>query len=51
VHRDEVERRTAEAVASTTSRFLWTDPPIPQGWHGVIAGDDTGKGTIVDSHI
>jgi hypothetical protein len=31
--------------------FLWSDPPIPQGWHGVTAASDTGKGTIVYIHI
>lgn len=31
--------------------FLWSDPPIPQGWHGVTAADETGKGTIVYIHI
>ncbi len=31
--------------------FLWTDPPIPQGWHGVSAATETGKGTIVYIHI
>jgi len=31
--------------------FFWTDPPLPPGWHGVSASDDTGKGTIVNSHI
>lgn len=31
--------------------FLWTDPPIPQGWHGVTAATETGKGTIVYIHI
>jgi len=31
--------------------FLWSDPPIPQGWHGVTAADDTGKGAIVYIHI
>ena len=31
--------------------FLWTDPPIPPGWHGVFATETTGKGTIVYSHI
>ncbi len=31
--------------------FLWTDPQLPPGWHGVSASDDTGKGTIVNSHI
>jgi lipoprotein-anchoring transpeptidase ErfK/SrfK len=31
--------------------FLWTDPPIPQGWHGVNASEDTGKGTWINIHI
>lgn len=31
--------------------FLWSDPPIPQGWHGVTAADETGKGAIVYIHI
>ncbi len=31
--------------------FLWTDPPIPQGWHGVWADKETAKGTIVYIHI
>jgi hypothetical protein len=31
--------------------FLWTDPPIPQGWHGVTATEETGKGTYVHIHI
>lgn len=31
--------------------FLWTDPPIPQGWHGVNTADETGKGTFVYIHI
>jgi hypothetical protein len=31
--------------------FFFTDPPLPPGWHGVIAGEDTEKGTIVYSHI
>jgi lipoprotein-anchoring transpeptidase ErfK/SrfK len=31
--------------------FLWTDPQIPPGWHGVMASETTGKGTIVYSHI
>ena len=25
--------------------FFWTDPPIPEGWHAVIAGDEMGEGT------
>jgi len=31
--------------------FLWSDPPIPVGWHGVSASEDTGKGTIVYIHV
>jgi len=31
--------------------FLWTDPQLPPGWHAVYASDETGKGTIVYSHI
>lgn len=31
--------------------FLWTDPPLPPGWHAVYASEPTGKGTIVYSHI
>lgn len=27
--------------------FFWTDPPLPQGWHGVRASDETGKGTWI----
>lgn len=30
--------------------FLWTDPPVPEGWHGVTAGKVTGEGTIVHIH-
>jgi hypothetical protein len=30
--------------------FGWTDPPIPQGWHGVEAGPDTAPGTTVVVH-
>jgi lipoprotein-anchoring transpeptidase ErfK/SrfK len=30
--------------------FLWTDPPLPDGWHGVSAGQATGEGTIVQIH-
>jgi hypothetical protein len=28
--------------------FFWTDPPVPEGWHGVSAG--TGEGTMVVVH-
>ncbi len=31
--------------------FFWTDPPLPPGWHSVTASDETGKGTIINSHI
>ena len=27
--------------------FLWSDPPVPEGWHGVNAGAETGEGTAV----
>ncbi len=27
--------------------FLWTDPPVPDGWHGVNVGPDMGEGTLV----
>jgi lipoprotein-anchoring transpeptidase ErfK/SrfK len=27
--------------------FLWTDPPIPSGWHGINVGSDMGEGTAV----
>jgi L,D-transpeptidase catalytic domain len=27
--------------------FMWTDPPIPDGWHGLNAHTDTGEGTWV----
>jgi hypothetical protein len=30
--------------------FLWTDPPVPDGWHGVSAGEATGEGTLVHIH-
>jgi lipoprotein-anchoring transpeptidase ErfK/SrfK len=31
--------------------FLWTDPPLPEGWHAVNAGgDDMGEGTTVIIH-
>lgn len=31
--------------------FMWTDPPLPQGWHAVQAHEETGPGTIVYTHI
>ena len=30
--------------------FLWSDPPVPDGWHGVISGQDAGEGTMVSVH-
>lgn len=27
--------------------FFWTDPPVPDGWHGVNIGPDMGEGTWV----
>jgi len=30
--------------------FGWSDPPVPQGWHGVEAGPDTTPGTTVVVH-
>jgi lipoprotein-anchoring transpeptidase ErfK/SrfK len=30
--------------------FMWTDPPIPDGWHGINIGKDMGKGTAIFIH-
>lgn len=30
--------------------FQWTDPPVPDGWHGVLAGAEIGEGTPVLVH-
>jgi len=27
--------------------FLWTDPPMPEGWHGINVAPETGEGTTV----
>jgi hypothetical protein len=27
--------------------FRWTDPPVPDGWHGINVGSDMGAGTTV----
>lgn len=27
--------------------FNWTDPPVPDGWHGINIGDEMGEGTWV----
>src|SRR5262249_52609579 len=30
--------------------FLWTDPPVPEGWHAVNTGEDMGEATTVIIH-
>ena len=30
--------------------FKWTDPPLPEKWHGVSASETTGEGTRVHVH-
>lgn len=30
--------------------FLWTDPPVPEGWHAVNSGDGMGEGSTVVIH-
>lgn len=30
--------------------FMWTDPPLPENWHGVWASESTGEGTVVHIH-
>lgn len=30
--------------------FMWTDPPIPEGWHGINIGHDMGQGTRIYVH-
>jgi lipoprotein-anchoring transpeptidase ErfK/SrfK len=30
--------------------FFWTDPPVPEGWHAVNAGEDAGEGSLVVIH-
>jgi lipoprotein-anchoring transpeptidase ErfK/SrfK len=27
--------------------FRWTDPPVPDGWHGINVGSDMGEGTTI----
>jgi lipoprotein-anchoring transpeptidase ErfK/SrfK len=27
--------------------FLWTDPPVPEGWHGVNVDKEMGEGTLI----
>jgi lipoprotein-anchoring transpeptidase ErfK/SrfK len=30
--------------------FLWTDPPVPDGWHAINTGEEMGEGTTVIVH-
>ena len=30
--------------------FLWTEPRVPEGWHGVFTGPDWAEGTVVVIH-
>lgn len=30
--------------------FLWTDPPVPEGWHAINTGEELGEGTTVIIH-
>ncbi len=30
--------------------FLWTDPPVPEGWHAINTGEEFGEGTTVVIH-
>jgi lipoprotein-anchoring transpeptidase ErfK/SrfK len=30
--------------------FLWTDPPVPDGWHAINTGEELGEGTVVIVH-
>jgi lipoprotein-anchoring transpeptidase ErfK/SrfK len=27
--------------------FMWTDPPLPDNWHGINIGSDMGEGTTI----
>lgn len=27
--------------------FLWTEPPVPEGWHGINVGEETAPGTLI----
>jgi lipoprotein-anchoring transpeptidase ErfK/SrfK len=35
------------APIDARAAFMWTDPPLPDGWHGVNIGSDMGEGTTV----
>lgn len=39
-------------LAPTDARvvFMWTDPPVPENWHGINIGSDMGEGTAVWIH-
>jgi lipoprotein-anchoring transpeptidase ErfK/SrfK len=28
--------------------FMWSDPPVPEGWHGINIGAEMGEGTAVE---
>jgi lipoprotein-anchoring transpeptidase ErfK/SrfK len=30
--------------------FLWTDPPVPEGWHAINTGEELGEGTTIIIH-
>lgn len=30
--------------------FLWTDPPVPEGWHAINTGEEFGEGTTIIIH-
>jgi lipoprotein-anchoring transpeptidase ErfK/SrfK len=30
--------------------FMWTDPPVPEGWHSVTSGEEMGEGSAVIIH-
>jgi lipoprotein-anchoring transpeptidase ErfK/SrfK len=30
--------------------FMWSDPPVPEGWHGINVGSEMGEGTAVVIH-
>ncbi|WP_437614997.1 L,D-transpeptidase [Sorangium sp. So ce834] len=30
--------------------FLWTDPPVPPGWHAINTGEELGDGTTIIIH-
>ncbi|XXU59658.1 L,D-transpeptidase [Sorangium sp. So ce1078] len=30
--------------------FMWTDPPVPPGWHAINTGEELGEGTTIIIH-